>query len=783
MIKNNIKTALRNILRHRIPSFINIIGLAIGIACSIMIFLWVQDENSYDRFHENSDQLFRLITIDSTGNRDFIEASSWRLGPALKEKYPGIVDYARVCTFMSALLKYEGKSFMENRIYMSDPSFFSMFTFPIIKGNPEKVLENINDIAISESTAKKYFGEEDPIGKTVLFEQTNNVFTISGVFKDVPENSVLQFDIVTRIELMGEQRMNSWEFVDQSYVQLEENINLQDFNKKISGFYLTVMNNTTRQPQLQPLKEVHLNKNAITYGKRNVLMFSAIAVIIILIACINYMNLSTARAGKRTIEIGTRKVVGASRLQLIKQFYGEAITITFISHIIAMFLVEAFLPEFNRLSGKSINIDYSNISFLLSIGAIIIFTAIIAGSYPAFFLSSLLPNRILRKKTFNTRKKFSLRIVLVIIQFTTSVILIITILVIVKQMNYVMNKDQGYNKEAVVHFRFNNTLKEKYETYREELLRDPNIVNVSAGSHVPGNVGQNVSINWEGNETGSPLGVYYILVEPQYIETFEMEMLDGRSFSENFSKDDSIAYILNETAIKQMGIEDPIGKSIRLNHPGFDQNLADGEIIGVVKDFHFRLLYENITPFLLRIYRPWENQLFIKLNKHNIAATIEKIKETTIKFSPDYPFDYQFVDDTVKSWYADENKMESVLKLFAFLAIFISCLGLYGLVSYAILQRTKEIGIRKANGASIKMIIIMLWKDFTKWVLVSIIIAIPCAWYITDKWIQNFAYPSGNFWLIFVIAAFIALFVALLTVSGQAIKAARANPADSLRYE
>ncbi|MFC2117134.1 ABC transporter permease [Bacteroidota bacterium] len=783
MINKIIKYSIRVILRNKIESIINIIGLAIGIACSIMIFLWVQDELSFDRFHENSDNLFRLITVDSTGNRDFSETSSWRLGPALKDEYSEIIDFARICTWWNGLVKVEDKSFMEDRIYLSDPSFFTMFSFPIIKGNPEKVLEKINDIAISESTAKRYFGDENPIGKSVLFEQTNIAYTISGVFKDAPANSVLQFDIVARIELMGEQIMNSWEYVDQSYVQLQENVKPEDLNKKISGFYLTVWDNTTNQPQLQPLKEVHLNKNAVTYGYRNVLMFIAIALVIMLIACINYMNLSTARAEKRTVEIGIKKVIGASRSHLIKQFFSETITIAFISHIIAMFLVEAFLPGFNRLSGKSISIDYSNIYFLSTLVSIIIFTALIAGSYPAIYLSSLSPMRVIRIRALNTSRRFSFRIVLVIVQFTTSIILIITTLVIVKQMDFVMNKDQGYNKEDVLYFRFNETLKEKYDTYRNELLRNPDIINVSAGSHLPGNVGQNVSINWEGNETGSPLGVHYILVEPQYIETFEMQILNGRSFSEEFSNDDSIAYIVNETAIKQMGLENPIGKKIRLIHPGFDQNLAEGVIIGVVKDFHFRLLYQNISPFLLRIYRPWEDQLFVKISPQNTASTIESIKEITTKFSPDYPWNYEFGEDTSKSWYKDENKMESVLRLFAFFAILISCLGLYGLVSFATLQRTKEIGIRKTNGASSKWIIIMLWKDFTKWVILSIIIATPIAWYITNNWIQNFVYQTSNLWWTFIIASFIALLMALLTTCWHVIKAANVNPANSLRCE
>lgn len=781
MFKNYIKTAIRSLLRNKIFSLINITGLSIGLACFILIFLWVKDEIGYDRFHENADQLFRINTRDHE-DPDFIWTTTpTPLAPLLKEKFPEVISYTRYWSF-GLMVRYEEKHFFEDDIKLVDPYFFEMFTFPFIKGEKETALPNQDAVVLTESTANRYFGDEDPIGKMLNIRNDIDL-TVTAVIEDPPKNSHMRFTMLVHIDNVPEYRRTSWASDYPSYIMIHDKFTEEEVNQKIEGIFRIINPDNTEYPVLQNVTEIYLNENGVPGKLIHVYTFSIIAVLVLIIACINFMNLSTARSAKRAREVGLRKIVGASRLQLIKQFIGESTIFSFIALFIAWILVELFRPVFSTLAGKDIEIEYLDPILILSILIILIFTGLFSGSYPALILSSFKPVHFLKGEKIQHPGSKSLRNILVIFQFFVSVVLIICTTVIYKQLWYIQNKDLGLNKENILVTPFIGVMAPKYDEIKKDLLRNPNIYYVSGVSNLPTNVIAHVSLDWEGNKNDEGIGIDYMMVDYDLIETMEMEMLYGRSFSEEFAGDDSISYIINETAYKRMGIENPIGHPVEFQHPYFPERFSRGKIIGVVKDFHHKPLRKHIVPLAMRMYRPWYNHLVIKINPEDIQKTISYVQASAGKFVPEYPFVYSFFEDEINVLYSSERKIGDIVKYFALLSIFISCLGLFGLASFTAEQYTRQIGIRKVNGASVTTIISLLIRDFTKWVSLALILGCPVAWVIMKKILANYAYKTEISWWIFLITALLVSFIGLFTVIVQAVKAATRNPAESLRYE
>lgn len=783
MFKNYLKIAFRNIIRQKTYSFINIAGLAVGLACFILISLWIINELSFNEFHKNKERLFRVNT--QTDDYDLVIYSSWMLGPALLEVYPEIEAYSRIWPFASSLVKYNDNVFNEANFYLADPAFFSMFTFPFIKGDAKTALAEKNSIVITEETANRYFGSDNPMGKMLFVRSYNQNFKVTAVIQNIPDNSSIRFDLMARVDLMPKQRLESWEFTGFTSVLLKENINPEMVNNKIAGFYKEYVDSeSTSTPILQSLTQVHLYEQGTSGLIKQVISFSIVALFVLMIACINFMNLSTARAARRAKEVGIRKVIGAQKKQLIQQFLGESVIISFIALILALFLIEILLPFFNEITGRQLNLFNGQItSTLLYLIGFTFLTGIIAGNYPALFLSSFQPVKILKLNNLSEGRSQAFRKGLTIFQFVISIGLIICTFVFHLQLNFIQTKNLGINRDLILSIPINPDLNENFEVYKHELLKNTSIKNVSTAQNMPTNVGNFIGVNWQGHMDQEEIAMAYTTTRFDFFKTFGIEFLYGRPFSEQFLTDNDEAVIINETAMKLMGLKSPIGKKVYFNHPAFDELFKHTRIIGVVKDYHFRSLHKKIGPFIFRMYNPYQTFVFAKLKPEKIQKSIEYIKEVTKQFAPDYPFSFLFLDDYYKRQYEFEARIGKVFYFFAFLAIFISCLGLFGLVSFTVDQRVKEIGIRKVLGASVPGIIAMLSKEFTKWVLIANIVAWPIAGYLMRSWLNNFEYKISVDWWIYILSGGLTLIIAILTVGFQTIKAATANPVESLRYE
>jgi len=775
---------LRNFRKNKVFSFINIFGLSLGIACFLLISMWVTDELSYDTFHKKIDRLYRVNTELSDGR--IIPNSSLRLGKELQLKYPEIEEYTNFIPWARSLVKYKNKSYDENNIYLVDPAFFSMFSFEFIAGNPADPMPDSYSIIMSDKTAKKYFGNEDPIGKIVHSDIFDKDFTVTAVVKKMPSNSTLQFNIAGSINLMPLQRRESWEFSGWTYILLKDNVSVNDFDKKLTSFYKKYVDSDWDATlELQNYATIHLYENGKAGLVKLVYILSIVAVFILLIACINFMNLSTARSAKRALEVGVRKVNGARRKHLVSQFLGESIFTSLAATCVAIIIVEITLPVFNNFVGKSLSFSNDNIFKFAELPlALALFTGIIAGIYPAFILSSFKPAAVLKGGNLNSFSKgASFRKVLTIGQFVLSIGLIICALLVNEQIDFVRSADLGINRESVITLPSNVEILKKFDAYKSRLLLNTGIASVSASATQPFDVNQNIAVNWQGHMDEDPVEMRYTMVDYGFFKTLGMKIIGGRDFSKAYPADSTDAVIINESAVKLMGFKNPIGKSVYFGHPAFPENKRFVKIIGVVKDFHFLSLHSPMGPFIFKMYQPWLTNIFIKLNPGEVQKTLAGIKAVSKNIAPDYPFKFEFLNDTYNRLYLTENKLSDLFNAFAVLAIIISCLGLLGLVSYTTEQRTKEIGIRKVLGASVIEIILMLTKDFIKWVLIANVIAWPVAYYFMNQWLKDFVYRINISWWVFTLSGGIALLIALVTVSFQAIKAANTNPVKSLRYE
>jgi putative ABC transport system permease protein len=793
MLKNYFKIAFRNLWRHRVFSGINILGLAVGMTACFLIFLYVRFELSYDKFHSKGDRIYRIICDIKTPTETMKPGGpSWAVGPHLMGGFPQVEATVRT-TDDEILVRKGNIKFQEKKSLFADSSFFQVFDFKLIKGNPRTALNEPLNIVFSESAVKKYFGNTDPIGQTVLLTGDGFTAKVTGVMKDIPENSMIQADMLVSMNTLT-RKLNprlddQWgNYGNRTYVLLKPGTNAVVFEKQIPAF-LEKMNGTEMKelnmyPTLIlekfPEAYLHSNRNDSNSGSiKNVYIFSVVAVFILLIACFNFINLTTARSAERAKEVGIRKVVGAGRRQLTAQFIGESIMVCLIAFILTLATAAILLPSFNQLAGKTVskgvfdNMKFIGILFLSSIGI-----GLLAGVYPALVLSSFKPVTVLKGRFATGTRGIVLRKGLVISQFTISIALIISTIIVYLQMNFMRSQDLGFSKDQMMVVNSNGDPARDAFIHAVEGL--PNVKSVSMSSSVPGggNMGAYSKIqNVKGVMQIANLDLYF--VDFDYLKQFNIKMAAGRMFSRQFMTDTTQAMILNESAVKSFGYrsaQDAVGRD-------FNQWGRQGKIIGVMKDFHFKSLQEEIKPLSMRIEPNGCSLVSIKVSGTSLPSTISAIESKWNTLIPARPFSYFFLDEFFDEQYKSEQRFGKLFLNFAILAIIISCLGLLGLASYSTMQRTREIGIRKVLGATIPNIVNLLSKDFLTLVGIAIIIASPIAYFAMHKWLNDFAYRIPISWWIFVAAAVAATIIAILTVSFQAIKAAVANPVKSLRTE
>ena len=785
MWKSYLTIAVRNLIRHKGYSFINIAGLGMGMACAILILLWVQDELSYDRFHKNAGRLYRVEEEQQySAGLYHVNVTPYPAGPAFKEGIPEIADASRYAWAGGLLFRYEEKAFFENDIQAVDPSFLRMFSFPLVKGVAETALEDPHSLILTRSVAKKYFGDEDPIGR-VISVNNQYEFTVTGLIEEMPENSSLRFGMLIPFAFQKERGWWSDNWGNNSiftYVQLREGASIQAVGEKMTAMLKRNIEESTVQFVLAPLTRMHLH-SYFGFGRpmgniQYVYIFSALALFVLLIACINFMNLSTARSARRAREIGLRKVVGALRGHMIRQFLGESLLLAGIALLFAIPLVEFLLPFFNELSGKKIELELSgDLSLLPLLIGVTLFTGLVAGSYPALFLSSFRPAVVLKGNLRSGASSSLFRRLLVVLQFTLSIGLIIGTGVVYNQVTFMRGKQLGYDKEQLLNIRMRGDISRSYDELKAELTTHPAIQRVSAAQQRLPHIGSNSGGGeWDGKDPELDVVIGHTQVDYDFVETMGIELVEGRSFSREFSTDVEEAYLVNEKLVELMGVDSAVGKRFSL--------WREGRIIGVMKDFHFKSVRGEIEPLVLGLEDPQNlSWMIVKLHPESAVSGIEFLKETWEKMVPEYPLEYEFLDRDFDYMYRTEERMGEILKYFSIVAVLIGCLGLFGLASFMAEQRTKEIGVRKVLGASVTGVVLLLTREFTRWVLLANLIAWPVAWYAMDEWLENFAYRIDLGWTTFALAGLAALAIAWLTVSYQAIRAALANPVEALRYE
>ena len=810
MFSNHIKIALRNLLRFKAYSAINITGLAVGMACCILILLYVLDELSYDRFHKNADRIYRIGVDGTLGDNDFKAATSPPpLRNTLINDYPEVLSAARVGNFGFPVLRYGDKVFSEELFFWVDSTFFDVFTVEFVKGNPKTALSQPESVILTERMAKKYFGNEDPLGKLINSDNRRD-YKVTGVVKEFPENSHFHFDFLASL--------SSYAFVDQqgwlnnnyyTYFLLQEDFSPEQFEAKLPSIvekhvwpvierFLNVPLEDLKKRGaryeyiLQPLTDIHLYSNLDVELEPNgdiayVYVFLLIAAGILLIACINFTNLATARSANRLKEIGVRKTLGSNKQQLIKQFLTESVLMAFIAVIISLIIIEIALPFFGTLVNKNLTFGlFTNVYTIPLLILFILFVGTFAGAYPALYLSSFNPVRVLKKETGHSGKNPWLRNSLVIVQFAVSITLFIGTIIVYNQLDYISNKKLGFNKDQVIVVKKTDDIAIQrpgiIESFINDLKSIPGVIDASNSINIFGENFGNTPYKMYGTNDNHLMNILF--ADHNFASVYGIEMAKGRYYSKEYGSDTS-SIVLNETAAKEFGIlDDPIGRQIARAH-------ADGEVpdvytvVGVMKDFHFQSLHQKIQPIIIHLFNQqgFGRNVSVKVNPDNIDKKLEEIENVWHKFAGNQAFEYVFFDEEFAKAYEAEKRTGIIVTVFSALAILIACLGLLGLAAFTTEQRTKEVGIRKILGASVPGIVVLLLKDFVKWVLISNIIAWPIAYFALNKWLEDFAYRINIDILAFIAASLTAITIAVITVSYQAIKAATANPVKSLRYE
>jgi putative ABC transport system permease protein len=799
MLKNYLKITIRDMRRHKGYSFINISGLAVGMACFILIALYIQKEFSFDTFHDKSNRIYRVLEERPSmlGVKDDIFCTTVApLAPTMLDEFAEVSHATRIHPFYNEdfLFVYDKKSFYEKGL-MADKYFFDVFSFRLIEGDPQSALAEPLSLIVSEKLASKYFGPEEPLGKTISLNGRYDV-KITGIVEDPPDNSHIQFDFLLSLDSIetlrnDENFLSYWNRAREyyTYIELHEAVNPKDFVEKLPKFVQSHMVGVGLMEDLvlsiQPLKSIHLKSKAMfdlaeNNSMQTIIMFSLIAFLILLIACINYMNISTARTSKRSKEIGVRNAVGASRRQLLIQFIGESFVHTIIAFCVAVLIAKMALQYFNAAVNRELTLNvFGNFQFLLLLVGMIVLTGLFSGIYPAFYMSSFPPAKILKGTHSHPPRLSRFRNVFVVIQFCISVLLINSTLLILKQLNFIRNTELGYNREHILVSPMRDvTIRRNFKTIKNILLQNPNIVGITRSDNLPLSIKSIIGIKVE-DAVGVEVerGIATARIDAEFLDVFEIELLSGRNFSDKFANDTQESVLLNETAVKHLGLTDPIGKKC-LIWPA-----TKGKVIGVVKDFSFHSLHQEIGPLALTYYPDVGRYMSVKIRPLNFQSTIQFIKRTIDSFEPVHPFTFSFMDDTFNSMYQREQKTGSFFGYFSAIAIFLAYLGLFGLVTHKVESRIKDIGIRKVLGASVREIVVYLSKEFFILIGIANFIAMPIIFIALTKWLQTFAYRISIGGETFLLSCGLTLIVAFLTVSFQAIKAATANPVDSLRYE
>lgn len=812
MFRNYLKTAWRNLLRNKQSTFINIAGLAIGIACFLVIFFHLKDELSYDQHFANKDRIFR-VTEDRTSKEGILSkkaSTNAPLAPVLQQNLPGLEQVIRLYRQEGQFWKEEEQlgggqkpqQYIEDRFFYADSTFFEVFDHEFIAGDPDQALQKPFNMVLTETIAKKYFGTVNPIGKVIKYKDNREIydFTVTGVLKNPKENTHFNFDLL--VSFSSIKRVNSWYFNwhhpdMHTYVLLEVGVDPQHLQTQLSALPAELMKPEDAKRfdwRLQALTDIHLHSHLQNELQANghityVYTFMAIAFFILLIACINFMNLATSSSTTRAKEIGVRKTLGAQRSQLVQQFLGESLILVVISFVLAIFIVELSVPYFGEMLGKNLTSHYldhwSTPTILISL---IIGVSLLSGLYPAFFLSSFRPTSVL--KGLNLKLDFGnlmIRKGLVVFQFFISCALIVATLIMYNQIQYMQNKDLGFEKDQIITVLLRDTENQiSYKPIKDKWLQHPNVLNVAASSGVPTTEGiHDFQVKPKETAAYDSLEHLILTVDEDFSETYNLQFVVGRDFSKDHPTDASGAFILNESAVKLLGWENPIGKELNMTYYFRGEVEKTGRVIGVVKDFNYNSLHQAVDPLLLHMAPNtyYNDYLSLKIHPENVSETLAFLEKEWIAFNPDRPFEYQFLDETFAKLYESESRLNQLFMFFSLLAVIIACLGLFALASFTCERRTKEIGVRKILGASTSNIVLMLSNQFTRLVLLAFLLSIPLSWFALQRWLENFAYQTKVGWGIFLLAGGLAIAIAFLTISYHTLKVALANPVKALRYE
>ena len=781
---NYLKVAFRSLLKNGFYSFINIFGLAIGLACCLLIMLYVQHQLSFNKFHEEADRLYRVVEDQhySQGEVMSVEATPGPLAPALKAEIPQVENATRASWYLEQNFFVEGQAFKAEGQYV-DPAFLEMFTIEFLSGQKEAALKDVSSIAISEELAIKLFGTTEVIGETMNVENEQEV-KITAVFKGMPDNSSLQFDFLLPYDLFL--RSNDWleswgNNGIRTYVMLHENADPALAKAAVKNFLVERGAQDNTMLYLQPIKDMHLYSK-FTEGKNVsgriilVRLFTGVAIFLLIIACINFMNLSTARSGRRSREVGVRKAIGAFKNQLVTQFLCESCLISFIAALLALLLAQLAMPVFNSLTGFQLSISFTDAPFMLLFGLLVLLTGFLAGSYPAFLLSSFNTIEILKGKISPGRGSILFRKGLVIFQFFISIVLIVGTLVVGRQIQYMKNKELGLSVDNVLLLPMNNELKAQFEAFQVELNSQSEVAAVSAASQVPFHIGNNsADVDWPGKTAEDNILFQKLQTDAWFMDAFKVKLKDGRNFHKG-TMADTTNFIVNEKAVALMRLEDPVGTEIEAyGHKG--------KIVGVVEDFHTSSVEKAMDPLIIALAPEGRYHAFIKLQEPPVPANMQRVEAIYRKYSPSFPFQYTLLKDHYQNMYKMETLIGELTTYFSLLAIAISCLGLLGLAAFSTEQRRKEIGVRKVMGASVGEIVLMLSAGFSKWVGVAFVLAAPLSWWLMELFLSNYAYRIEVGVITIFTAGAIALVLALLTVSYLSFKAARLNPALTLKED
>jgi putative ABC transport system permease protein len=768
LLKKHVRFFFRKLRKQKEYAYLNILGLTLGIACFIFVFLWVRYERGYDKFHDKRDRIFLVLTE----NEETTAYSSLSLGPRLRKNFKGIEQFCRIRFKNASLI---GTRFYEQNFYLADSTLFQIFTFPFVRGNPETALAETDSLVITEETAARYFGDKDPLGEVLHVRQFNARFKVTGVVQDIPKQSHIRFDLVARIEWMEKAISENETGACFTYIFLHPKTSAQDLAQDLdrnpkSGQIL----------RLEPLTHIHRNGWDEDKSVSQLYFYLAIVFIILALAGINFIILNTVRFVKNAKEVGIRKVGGASRSQIIIQYVTESILFSCLAFLPALLLVHMALPVFNNFTGKELSLFTGDFGlYFVALIGIILTAGFLAGLYPALILSSIRPDQVLKGKLSLDIKGFRFKKILITLQFSVAIGLILCSFIVFKQLRLIKEKGLGFSRNSIIIVP-NQT---PYEKFKEKLLEDPNITHITASSNRPVQVRDEVFIRTAGQPETTSFPASYSMVDFGFFETFEMEILEGRSFQETYPWDQNRTCLINESAVRMLGMEFPLGKKIYFDHPAFAEDYKELEIIGIVKDYHFQSMHQAVGPFVFRFHRLWHYLVFIKIKPGHVQQTLPLIEKVFKEFNPLDPFYFEFLEDTFNNLYREEVLMGWFFNGFGLSAVMISCIGLFGLASFSTEYRTKEIGIRKIFGASVPGLVLRLTKELMSCVFLANIIAWPIVTITMNQWLKNYVWRAPLGWGLLLLSCLFTLFLVLLTSSSKIVKIAEANPIDSLKYE